>query len=136
MNRPKLPAPPLEEWECQQFVIWLDMKKILFFHVPNEGKRGLKAQALFKSMGGKKGVLDYFIFDRPTQTISDGVVKTEIIFNGVVIEMKRQEIEGYKWEGPTPEQEWWLMELEGRGWKTIVAKGFADAIEQLERLGF
>lgn len=110
--------------EREQFVVvqWLEIKRLTFIHVPNEGKRSRLAGAKLKAQGLKTGFPDLLIFDIPPKRPG---------YRGVAIEMKR--IEGSK----TPkEQQEWLAKLREHGWFAMVCKGADKAIKALEELGF
>lgn len=74
-----------------------------------------------KMSGVEAGVPDLLLFDPPPIGGSCGVA----------LELKRRE------GGRTSEkQKRWLRELEARGWVALVCHGAAEAIRELERLGY
>lgn len=113
---------PTEAQEGTDLARWLDRKGILYCHVPNGGRRNPLEGASFKRQGVKPGVPDYLIFS-PVPGIPH--------LCGVAIELKRQ-----RGGRLSKEQRGWLEELAGVGWAVYTAKGAADAIAQLERLGY
>jgi hypothetical protein len=86
-------------------------------HVPNEGKRGFKAQADFKKLGGSAGYPDLII------DIASGG------FHGLRIEMKAPK--GFK-SAVSAAQEQWIKRLNDQGYKAMVCYGFDEAKEVIE----
>jgi hypothetical protein len=113
---------PTEEQEQLALVQWLELHKIRYTHVPNEGKHKVQYRAKQKRLGVKPGVPDILIFDRPP-------LSPENV--GVAIELKRQ-----KGGRVTPEQIAWLEDLKARGWAVAVCQGAMEAIRVLQELGF
>lgn len=113
-------ANPEESFEQRALVRWLDMKGILFCHVPNGGKRNIGVAKKLKAEGCRPGVPDILIFDPPP---SGGI--------GVAIELKRK-----KGGNVSDYQKDWLKSLNLRGWQTKVCKGADDAIAWLTGLGY
>ena len=113
---------PTEEQEQLALVQWLELHKIRYTHVPNEGKHKVQYRAKQKRLGVKPGVPDILIFDRPP-------LSPENV--GVAIELKRQ-----KGGRVTPEQIAWLEDLKARGWAVAVCRGAMEAIRYLQELGF
>ena len=113
---------PTEEQEQLALVQWLELHKIRYTHVPNEGKHKVQYRAKQKRLGVKPGVPDILIFDRPPR-YPENV--------GVAIELKRR-----KGGRVTPEQTVWLEHLKARGWAVAVCRGAMEAIEFLESLGY
>jgi hypothetical protein len=113
---------PTEEQEQLALVQWLELHKIRYTHVPNEGKHKVQYRAKQKRLGVKPGVPDILIFDRPP-------LYPENV--GVAIELKRQ-----KGGRVTPEQTAWLEHLKARGWAVAVCRGAMEAIRFLQELGF
>jgi len=113
---------PTEEQEQLALVQWLELHKIRYTHVPNEGKHKVQYRAKQKRLGVKPGVPDILIFDRPP-------LYPENV--GVAIELKRQ-----KGGRVTPEQTAWLEHLKARGWVVAVCRGAMEAIRFLQELGF
>ena len=112
---------PTEEQEQLALVQWLELHKIRYTHVPNEGKHKVQYRAKQKRLGVKPGVPDILIFDRPP-------LSPENV--GVAIELKRQ-----KGGRVTPEQIAWLEDLKARGWAVAVCQGAMEAIRFLQELG-
>lgn len=113
---------PTEEQEQLALVQWLELHKIRYTHVPNEGKHKVQYRAKQRRLGVKPGVPDILIFDRPPR-YPENV--------GVAIELKRQ-----KGGRVTPEQIAWLEDLKARGWAVAVCQGAMEAIRVLQELGF
>jgi hypothetical protein len=113
---------PKEEQEQEALAEWLDYKRILWTHVPNEGRRKPQYNAKLKRLGLKKGVPDILIFDPPRK--GEGFV-------GVAIELKRK-----KGGRVSPEQEGWLEALKEVGWYATVCNGADEAINILTSLGY
>lgn len=93
---------------------YLEWRHVPFFHIPNEAKRGPKAQAEFKRLGGKAGVPDLCI------PIARGG------YHGLFVEMK------YGRNKPTEAQLRWLSVLERQGYMATVCWGSGDAIDVIE----
>jgi len=108
-------AEPNEDWEQIKAATWLDKNHILFFHVPNGGRRHKLEGIKFKRMGVKAGVPDIVI---PIPTKSH---------HGLYIELKRSS------GGVLSEaQRYWLAELKNRGYDTFVAKGADELIKYVK----
>ena len=113
---------PPEEMEQIALVQWLELHKIKYTHVPNEGKHKVQYRVKQKRLGVKSGVPDLLIFD-PPPNYPDNV--------GTAIELKRR-----KGGSVSQEQTAWLNILQERGWTVAVCKGAGKAIEFLEELGY
>lgn len=113
---------PPEEAEQLALVQWLELHKIKYTHVPNEGKHKVQYRVKQKRLGVQAGLPDILIFDRPP-------LYPENV--GVAIELKRQ-----KGGRVTPEQIAWLEDLKARGWAVAVCQGAMEAIRVLQELGF
>ena len=113
---------PTEEQEQLALVQWLELHKIRYTHVPNEGKHKVQYRVKQKRLGVKPGVPDILIFDHPP-------LYPENV--GVAIELKRR-----KGGRVTPEQTHWLTILQERGWAVAVCRGADEAIRFLESLGY
>ncbi|MFM2589446.1 VRR-NUC domain-containing protein [Vibrio sp. TBV020] len=81
-------------------------------HVPNEGKRGGKAQSDFKKLGGSKGYPDLIV------DIAAGG------FHGLRIEMKSPK--GFS-SSVSKEQKEWIERLNRRGYLAVICYGFEEA---------
>ena len=99
----------------------LDRAHICWFHVPNGGSRKGREAVSLRLSGVKAGIPDVLIVDRPPSYPS---------LPGVALELKS--LKGHT----SPEQEHWLRAFASRGWATIVAYGYEDAIAQLRVLGY
>lgn len=113
---------PPEEAEQLALVQWLELHKIKYTHVPNEGKHKVQYRVKQKRLGVQAGLPDILIFDRPP-------LYPENV--GVAIELKRQ-----KGGRVTPEQTAWLEDLKARGWVVAVCRGAMEAIRFLQEVGF
>ena len=113
---------PTEHAEQVVVVNWLTRRGVVFFAVPNGGKRGPVTGRLLKSEGVQAGVPDVIIISPPPK--HQGKV-------GVALEMKR--VVGGR---VTTEQAEWLIEFERAGWLTIVGRGCENAIKQLQEAGY
>lgn len=101
---------------------WLRARKLVFLHVPNEGRRTHYVAARLKAEGLQAGAPDYLIFSA-----------TDDAPRGAAVELKRQKPD---FRPPTPLQKGWLERLEALGVRTVVGAGAADAISQLQELGY
>lgn len=111
-----------EDKEQQVLARWLDVRGVLWCHVPNGGHRDVRVATKLRSHGVKPGVPDVLIFERPREC-------PECI--GVAIELKRNDSRCK----PTSEQKVWLEALGARRWYTAVCHGAVEAIALLMRLG-
>lgn len=119
---------PLEKDEQIAIAEWLDLivGEPGWFHVPNGELRHNAVAGQLKAMGVKEGVLDIFITKRSKLVRDLGKA-------GVVIEMKRQDAR----PSDTRESQWiWINHLADENWITYVAKGWDDARQFLESLGY
>ncbi len=88
----------------------------MLYHVPNEGKRSKANGARLKSEGLRAGVPD----------INLDVARGE--YHGLRIEMKRR-----RGERVSPEQAAWLEALREQGYAAIVARGWEEAADAIEK---
>lgn len=107
---------PTEAVEQRMVAHYLDLRKLLWLHVPNEGKRNPVTGAILRGLGLKRGAPDVLIFTPPPRM--HGIV-------GLAIEMKRCKPHH---SSVSDEQKAWLAALSEAGWRTYVAYGAADAI--------
>ncbi len=126
---------PTEYQECTTLAAWLDYHRVLYTHVPLGGKRDKREAMNLKRIGAKAGVPDYLIFTPPPNLVlAEDQTGPEPFFvrpRGIALEMKRQS--GGRVE---PRQRRWMANLERVGWVCLVARGAADAIDQLQALGY
>ena len=101
--------------------LYLDLRRLLWCHVPNGGYRRKKEAARLKGMGVKPGVPDVLIFE-PWLDRETG----EVGF-GLAIELKVGR------NKTTRHQDQWLAALRRRGWKTTVARSLSEAQAFVER---
>lgn len=85
--------------------------KVVWLHVPNEGKRSKFERWKFKVLGAKAGFPDIAIFTG---------------HGNLVIELK------IKPNNPNPNQIAWLLALESLGWETVVCYTFEEAKEVID----
>jgi len=100
----------------------LDKLEVCWCHVPNEGKRDRITGARLRAAGLKSGVPDILIFDPAPNKPGT---------RGVAIELKRS-----KGGRVSEMQEAWLNRLSRRKWHTVVCRGYAETIKELEILGY
>lgn len=105
----------LFQWRAYAVAQYPELK--LMFAVPNGGKRSIITASILKRTGVRKGVPDVWL---PCQRekIIDGI---RCNMSGVVIEMKAPL--GYV----TPDQKWWLAELNKAGWLAVVCHEWTEA---------
>ena len=87
----------------KQIATFLDWKKHVWMHSPNEGKRSPRTGAHLKAQGMKGGFPDICIFDLK-----------------LVIELKT------KYNKPTPLQAEWLERMRGLGWSAWWVNSFEE----------
>jgi|SRR5579859_4686779 hypothetical protein len=102
---------PTEEQEQRALVQWLEMRGILFYHVPNGGMRDAREGRKFKLLGVKPGVPDICI---PIGCFG---------YHALYVELKRR-VGG----SLSAWQELWIQALRSRGNKAEVANGCEEAI--------
>ena len=108
-------SEPLESDEQSRAVCWLSKNNVVFYHVPNGGKRNWLEAVKLKRMGVKSGVPDLCI---PMARKS---------YHGLYIELKR------KTGGSLSDnQKYWLEELARQGYDTFVACGADELIEYVK----
>ena len=100
----------------------LDYARILYYHVPNGGQLNPRYGKRLKKMGVKRGVPDLCIVS-PAPLAPNA--------RAVYLELKRSV--GGK---TTPQQRDWHQALVAEGCLVIVANGFDDAVNRLEKIGF
>jgi hypothetical protein len=108
----KKKEPPKEDLEQIRLATWLDKKGILFYAVPNGGRRYLLEAVKFKRMGVKSGVPDLCI---PLPTKSH---------HGLYIELKRKSR-----SATSDNQLYWIERLKKNGYAAHIAKGADEAIK-------
>lgn len=143
--RPLVPLPT-EDAEQRALAVWLNVKGLLWVHVPNGGHRAMSEARRFKQLGVKAGVPDILIFDPPSYCSSacaeargcercarmpdwgEGCPEPPV---GTAIELKRK-----KGGRVTEEQADWLVALRNRRWAAQVCHGAQEAIDWLLILGY
>lgn len=107
----------LSEDEDQIVVVdWLDYMGLLYYAVPNGGKRPIQTAARLKRTGLRAGVPDLVICE-PTRS-----------YAGLYIEMKRK-------SGGliSVKQKWWIEQLNLKGYRAIVCKGADEATDEIKK---
>lgn len=115
----QLPVPS-ESVEQQNLFRWAAVRwpkeMRLLYHVPNEGKRSRANGARLKAEGLRAGVPD----------INLDVARGE--YHGLRIEMKRR-----RGGRVSPEQAAWLEALREQGYAAVVAYGWEEAADAIEK---
>lgn len=111
---PKKSNPtPTEHQEQVKLCEWLDLKRIIYFAVPNGSYKGKASAGIFKSEGLQSGVPDVVVF-----------LENKIVF----VELKR--IKGSK---TSDQQLFWIDKINSYGYaKASVCFGADMAIEFIE----
>lgn len=101
-----------EYQECLIYAQWLNLNKVLYCHIPNEGLRSRATGARLKKIGLRSGFPDYFIYEPRGG------------YHGLAIEMKRKAkfIISEK-------QEAWINALKHRGYYASICNGADEAIK-------
>lgn len=116
-----LPCPS-EAAEQQALSRWLDVKRLLWCHVPNGGQHKVQHRAAMARLGLKSGVPDLLIFTPPPRLPA---------CRGVAIEMKR-----LRGGTVSDSQRFWLEQLQAAGWQAKVCRGADEAVRWLTFLGY
>lgn len=103
---------PTEDQEQIKLCQWMELKKIIFYAIPNGGYRHELEAFKFKRMGVKSGVPDVCI---PVPNKS---------YHGLYIELKR--VSG---SATSPNQLFWQAALKEMGYCSEICKGFDQAIK-------
>jgi len=109
---------PSEAQEQERLLQVLRREGVVFFAVPNGGKRNAREASALRRQGVQSGIPD-LVLPGP-----------DARWRCLAIEMKRTA--GGK---VSAEQEQWHGLLRSCGWKILVCHGADDAIDQLRRLG-
>lgn len=119
MNMNEIPVP-MESAETSMVVRWAQYHEqmwpelAMLYHIPNEGKRSMRAGAQLKREGLKKGVPDLHLAWPMGK------------YHGLYIEMKRR-----AGETPGAEQADWLENLNAAGYCVCWARGADEAVQAL-----
>ncbi len=106
---------PKEDQEQIVVATWLTKNNIVFYHIPNGGKRHMLEAIKLKRMGTKAGIPDICI-----PMARKG-------YHGLYGELKR------KVGGQVSEvQEYWLEELKRQGYYVFVGRGSDDFIQHVK----
>ena len=112
----KLKAPCLEEWREQELLCdWMTENRIVFYHVPNGGKRDIGEAVKFKRIGVKAGVPDLCI-PIPRKCYHGAYIELKRVSGGTVTESQKR----------------WIKFLSGQGYYAMIAAGFEEAKKLLE----
>ena len=120
--KPKQPQCPHEDEEQAAVLAWANGHRqqypalCMLFHVPNGGHRGKAEAGRFKAQGVKAGVPDLCL------PVPRGGC------HGLWIEMKRR-----KGGTVSDDQQWWLEELNARGYRAVVCRGSDEAVAELKK---
>lgn len=104
-----------EDEEQEILVDWMDYNNILYFAIPNGGKRPIQTAVRLKRTGVKAGVPDLMI------CLPRGV------YAGLFIELKRK-VGGII----SLNQKLWLKNLNGAGYKATACRGADEAINLIQ----
>jgi hypothetical protein len=103
---------------------YLDARRLLWCHAPNEGKRDPRYAARLKAEGVKAGVPDVLIFEPCYGGIPPRT------YGGMAIELKRRDRSESR---VTPAESRWLETLRNKGWLAEVCYGADEAIALVKR---
>jgi hypothetical protein len=119
---PDLPVirekPLTEAQEQERLLTVLRRHGVLYFAVPNGGRRGVREAVALRRQGVQSGIPDLVLPGPDTR------------WRCLAIELKRS-----KGGRVSEEQEAWHRLLRSCGWRVLVCCGADDAIEQLRALG-
>lgn len=104
----------LFRWAAQPSIRGKYPELKLLHHIKNETKEGAAQVAIDKRSGVKKGVPDLCL------PVARGG------YHGLYIEMKTAK------GRLSPEQKWWLEELNGQQYRAVMCRGWKEAAEVLE----
>jgi hypothetical protein len=107
-----------EMQEAFYLAAWLDLMNLLFIHVPNEGQRSRLGGYLLRRAGMRPGAADYVIFNTPPKRPD---------LKGVIVELKKE-----KSDGPTPDQEQFLLDAAAQGYGAFWIETGEAAVEKLK----
>jgi hypothetical protein len=126
----KLPCPS-ESHEMKCLARYLDARRLLWCHAPNEGARDPRYAARLKAEGVKAGVPDVLIFE-PFYAENDRDPFTVVAkkVGGIAIELKRRD---RSLSRVTPAESRWLVALQKKGWVAEACYGADEAIELVKR---
>ena len=113
---------PNEHWEQRQLAAALRRARVRFCHVPNGDRMNKKLSVMLALEGVHEGVPDVLVFD-PPPAMPGGVgtaLELKVVLGGAVSVAQRE----------------WLSALGQRGWATVIAHGYEDALRQLGDLGY
>lgn len=111
----KRPKTPYEATDQAMLCCWMDLKRILYFAIPNDGKRSPAMAQKAAATGLKRGVPDLCI------------PQPRAPYHGLYIELKRR-------VGGTVsvEQAWWRDVLRSQGYRAEICHGYDAAVRVLE----
>lgn len=105
---------------------WLDARRLLWCHTPNESPVSVAYRVKMKRLGVKAGCPDVLIFSHVPR-YRDLIT---VPVRGVALELKA--LGGRV----SPAQKAWLAALREEGWLTRVCVGAIEAVEWLQSLGY
>lgn len=115
----------LEDGLQQAVAAYLDLRRLLWCHCPNGGKRNAREAARLMGMGVKPGVPDVLIFHRWRFAGEQAAGHRRSGF-GVAIELKSPK------GRTTPAQEEWISALRGKGLRVFVCRTLDEVIAACE----
>jgi len=116
---------PKEDDEQLMLARWLNAAEVLWFHVPNGGKRNKREAGKLRAMGVRAGVPDVMILTPPPNLDPNPP--------GVAIELKRSNKALSK---VSHEQKKMIAKMREEGWIVEVAYGAEEAKDILRLLGY
>lgn len=118
---------PKESHEQIQLVQYLNLKRVLYFAPMNENTFSGIIRAIIKPLSRANRIICSIVAKARKMGTQKGVCDVWILeprngFHGLIIELKR--IEG---STTTKEQIEWVNNLNKRGYKAVICKGFIEA---------
>lgn len=122
-----------EAAEQKILVRWLRSRGVMFFSVPNEGKRSYRQATHLKARGLTPGVPDLIIVTMARDKPNTAGYEIPLV---VCVELKSAKRKTARDGGLSPEQRTWHKAAAKHGWHVVVAYGAKDAVAQLADLGY
>lgn len=108
---------PTEQQEQFKLVHWLRLQNILFYHIPNGGKRNIIEAAKFKRLGVSPGVPDICLPIPHDRKGHHGLyIELKTISGGVISDSQQE----------------WIEKLTKNGYLAVICKGADEAIEVIK----
>jgi hypothetical protein len=114
----------LESDHAVLLATWMRRRRIVFLHIPNEGKRTHIGGAQLRRQGLQRGFPDYLI-----------LTPTPLAPRGAALELKREGRDRSSREH-RERQAQWLRTLEGLGFRVGYGHGWEEAVKRLEEWGY